>query len=119
MQTQPVPNVTRDDVLRVIRRDFAETSEVDVLHILDQYGTQGSVAGQARVHLAILKLSGSGLDALRNHIETACFDCRDVIAPAEYPEYSKHGFKKHFADDDKAAAIESDWKQYEEWLNKE
>ena len=111
--------MTRDDVLRVIRRDFAGTPEADVLAMLDHYSKSDTVNGQSRVHLAIVKLSDSELNALRRHTDTACSDYRDVVSLAEYPEYSKHGFTKQFTAAERTAAIESDWKQYEQWLNKE
>ena len=48
-----VPVVTRDDVLRIVRRDFAATKVPVVLVALDGYGN----GEPHRVHLAILKLS--------------------------------------------------------------
>ena len=119
MKKQPNPNVAREDVLRVIRRDFPHDTEADVLAILEQYGTLDWQREQERVHLAILKLADGDLSALRQHTDTACSDYRDVIAPAEYPAYCKHGWTKQFARGERAKTYESDWKQYQEWLNRE
>jgi hypothetical protein len=73
-----------------------------------------------RVQLAALKLANGQLEALRTHINTAVQDFRDVLGPAEYPEYSsKVAFrvgKPPVAEEQKI--IDSDWKQYEAWLHR-
>jgi hypothetical protein len=90
--TDKVPQVTRDDVVRVVRRDFRPKDRKAVLKMLDEYGAQSGHGACDRVHLAILKLSAGDIDQVREHIETAKSDFRDVVAPAEYPEFWKIGF---------------------------
>jgi len=41
----------------------------------------------------------------------ACDDYRDVLAYAEYP-----GYLKARSDEEKTAAMRSDWAQLQEWL---
>jgi hypothetical protein len=121
MQHQPIPNVTSNDVERIVRRDYSETqfsSVIDVLKIYEQ-----SPSGRrelARVQLAALKLANGDPDALRRHINTAVRDFRDVLGPAEYPEYSrKIAFRsREFPAVEKERIIDSDWDQYQRWLAK-
>ena len=61
--------------------------QVGALAILDEYQSDG--ASPTRVQLAVLKLAAGRLDELRREIETARRDYRDVLAPAEYPRYSR------------------------------
>jgi hypothetical protein len=118
MKTQPAPKVTHDDVLRVIRRDFSHIPESDVLAILNRYGTTEWQRERDRVQLAVLKLAAGDFDALKLHAETACCDYRDVIAPAEYPTYSKHGWSAPFKRGECAKTFEDDWNQYQQWLTR-
>ena len=88
------------------------------MSILAEYRSDTWHREMHRVHLAVLKLAASTLDALRQEIETAKCDYRDVLAYAEYPRYSREiGF------DDVPASlkrdvIEDDWRQYESWLTR-
>jgi hypothetical protein len=47
--------------------------------------------GEDRVKLAILKLSGGDIEALRQAAAAAALDWRDVVAWAEYPEQMRAG----------------------------
>jgi hypothetical protein len=115
---QPVPDVTPEDVTRVIRRDFAESQFDAALAVVREYsGMQGSERGRARVQLAALKLAKGDLDSLRVQIGVARQDYRDALATAEYPEYSGRGFQvRDLPVADQQRIIANDWKQYEEWL---
>jgi hypothetical protein len=84
-----VPQVSRDDVLRVVRRDVAAEDSDAVLAALDQYGMESWHSERHRVHLAILKLSCGNIGQIRHYVEVACRDFRDVIVPAEYPRFSE------------------------------
>ncbi len=118
MKTQPIPKVTRKDVLRVIRRDFPDVPESDVLAILEQYRLDDWNREVDRVHLAVLKLSNGKLKALRDYTDLACDDYRDVLAPAEYPAHSKHGWSTHFKHGQRAKTYQDDWNQYQQWLTR-
>ncbi len=75
---QPVPSVTQADVVRIARRDFGDRSDA-ALELLDSYiGNE-----QARVRLAVLKLSEGHLDELKRMVEAARLDYRDVLMWAE------------------------------------
>ncbi len=113
-----VPQTTRQDVLRIIRREFPSEDPVAILEILDEYDTESSHGEPHRVHLAIMKLSGPDLGLLRAHLDVAKTDYRDVIAPAEYPRYSTVSFAdiKEMDPREVRQLQEDDWKQYQSWL---
>jgi len=103
----------------VIRRDFAENQPDTALALVNTVGAARSERGRARVHLAALKLANGNLDVLKAQIEIAREDYRDVLAPAEYPEYSKRPFQiKDLSAREQERIIASDWKQYEDWLRR-
>jgi hypothetical protein len=116
-----VPRVTREDVLRIIRRDFPARSSAKILAILDEYGVEPWRGERDRVQLAILKLSGGNVERVRHYTEIARSDYRDVIAPAEYPRFWEVGFVG--IEDMSPAAIgklkKDDWEQYRRWLSGE
>ncbi len=111
---QPTPRVSRDDVERIIRRDFPADQFANVSAVLDEYGPE-----RWRVHLAVLKLSCGKMDLLRKYIETAKSDYRDVLVYAEYPEYHEKVASSETPTDERNQIIERDWKQYEAWLRSE
>lgn len=117
-----IPKVNRDDVLRIIRREFQQHDVDRILGILDNYGSEEwqRRGGTDRVLLAILKLSSGDVDRLRDLVKTACNDFRDVIAPAEYPRFWAIGLVAADKMDyeEKKRLIEDDWQQYQEWLNR-
>ena len=113
---QPTPPVTKEDVARVVRRDFPREDYGLVMSILAEYGDRESY----RVMLAALKMSDGKLDELKRQIELARCDYRDVIAPAEYPGYSRQWSRVSQMSQPKIRKIiEQDWKQYQTWLYKE
>jgi hypothetical protein len=113
---QPIPDVTPLDVKRIVRRDFPEIQFDSVMAALKGY--EGN-RERSRVQLAILKLARGSLDALRKHINTATQDFRDVLAPAEYPEYSKLAFRvRELPAAEQQRIIDSDWTQYQDWLRR-
>lgn len=114
---QPTPTVTGADVERIVRRDFPVDRAVEVLALLDEYGKETWQREPHRVRLAALKLAAGDLERLRQEIEGAKRDYRDVLAPAEYPSYSKHMFRiGELAKDEQQGIIDADWRQYQDWL---
>lgn len=109
---QPTPVITAGDVDRIVRRDYAENLRVEAMEILQQYNGGDE---PHRVRVAILKLAAGNIGALRQHLETAVCDYRDVIAPAEYPGYLKLCFSRSRSEIPQQI-IERDWKQYNDWL---
>ena len=114
-----VPVVGRDDVLRILQRDFSLEDPETVLRVLDEYGTERCHQERDRVHLAILKHSGGSIGRLRQAVEIAKSDCRDAIAPGEYPEFWKLGFSGVTKLDEEAVGElkARDWRQYHAWLH--
>lgn len=118
VMTQPTPEVTTDDVHRIIRRDFGESRFSEVQTVLSSYGTKDWQQGTARVHLAILKLSAGDLSQLRQHTEIACSDYRDVLTPAEYRRYSNLAWSGESGQTAEQNAIRDDWSEYQTWLTR-
>ena len=104
----------QEDVIRIVRRDFGADKEAEILEILNEYDS----SEHHRVHLAALKLSKGSVKELRELIELAHVDYRDVISPAEYPNRSRH-FSGYYqkSDEERRKIKEQDQVQYDEWLN--
>jgi hypothetical protein len=94
--SQPLPQMTADDVMMVVRRDFAE----------EKFG----------IVMAVLN---GDMETLKRHITQAKQDYRDVVAAAEYPEYSTTGMfhVRELPAQEEEQIIDSDWKQYQTWLS--
>jgi len=121
MQRQPTPKVTHDDVERIVRRDYPEMQFDSVMSVLKAHEESASGRRERpRVQVAALKLANGDVEALRKHISTAVQDFRDVLGPAEYPEYLKRVSvrtrKLPVAEEQRI--IERDWTQYEDWLRR-
>jgi hypothetical protein len=115
MRDQPIPNVTRGDVERVVRRDFPAEDWAEVQSTLDQYDTSGPPI--ARVQLAVLKLADGDLALVRRSIEDAKMDYRDVLAAAEYPDYMRR-VPGPGQPPDVDRIIDADWEQYQAWVTR-
>lgn len=116
MIDQPIPRVTEDDIKRIAMREFGESELDTVLSVLHEYGKQSwhQVQDVNRVRAAILKLSRANPDLLLHETQTAILDYRDVLAPAEYPNYLR---SRAVDDDEKKRIVEADWKQYMDWFD--
>jgi hypothetical protein len=114
-----VLRVTREDVLRVIRREFPTENPDEILAILDQYGTESWHRERDRVHLAVLKLSAGDGKRLRHHFEVGLGDYRDVISLAEYPGYVETGYvgRRQMSPREIRQMKRADWHQYRRWLS--
>ena len=113
MAEQPVPDVTEEDVTRVVIRDFGESHIATITSILAEYGSS------PRVRLAILKLSNGDIGQLKEATKTAIEDYRDVLAAAEYPRYfSEVGFD-NIPESKEQAIVDDDWNQYRDWLERD
>ena len=114
-----IPHVKREDVLRVVERDFPNMHAKEIINLLDKYKVE-SLDSQARIQLAILKLSDGNIEKLKKYIELALVDYRDVILPAECPEFCGFGFAGigKVSDGEKEQIKKNDWEQYKKWLNR-
>jgi hypothetical protein len=82
---------------------------------LSRYGTESYEQGAARVRLAVLKLAGTSLEKLREHVDMAKRDYRDVLAMAEYPvELVNPTWRQ--PQDQVEGIRHQDFQQYHEWL---
>jgi hypothetical protein len=116
---QPIPEITENDVMRIVRRDFTTEQFDAAMCILNEYGTEDWQRGVHRVRLAVLKLACGDLQALRREIDVAKIDYRDVLAYAEYPEYmQKVSPSGGLAEVERERIIRADWTQYQSWLNR-
>ncbi len=116
---QPIPQVTPDDVQRVVRRDFSPEEYPAVMAILGEYGTERWHRELARVQLAALKMANGSVQNLRACIASAKRDYRDALAAAEYPHYSSTGLRvRELTAKQQRRIIDGDWQQYKEWLRK-
>lgn len=116
---QPVPQVSGGDVKRVARRDFSADEYGPVMATPCEYGTEKWHREPARVQLAALKVANGSVRKLRACIESAKRDYRDALAAAEYPAYCKIGFRvRELPAEEQGRIIDSDWRQYEEWLKR-
>lgn len=87
--------------------------------MLGEYGTDSWHRESDRVRLAALKLASGSLGKLRQAIETAKSDYRDVLAVAEYPDYFKRVPRPGvLSPEQERRIVESDWKQYQDWLTR-
>jgi hypothetical protein len=87
MTAQPTPTVTNADVERIVRREFPADQIAEVLTTLNEYGRESWHREPERVRAAALKLARRTLEGLRDTMETAKCDYRDMLAAAEYPGY--------------------------------
>lgn len=114
---QKIPNISDSDIKRIVRRDFPKLKFTEIEDILKMYKSE-SERGRNRVYASILKLSDSNIELVKEYVERANVDYRDVIALSEYPNYSEYAFEDDLPVKKKKQLINDDWTQYEAWLNK-
>lgn len=114
---QPIAKVSDEDIKRIIIRDFPKNEFSEIESILQSYRSE-SKSGANRVYAAVLKLSIGDFNLLKNYIEKAKRDYRDVIAMSEYPSYSKYALNDNLTNFEEQKLINEDWIQYQSWLNK-
>ncbi len=75
----------------------------------------------ARVRAAALKLADGSIDALRRQLEIATADFRDVVGPAEYPEYLRHDYAaiRKLSPAELQNIYAQDSQQYRSWFEAE
>jgi hypothetical protein len=80
---------SRDDVLASVRTIFPGSDWASVVALLDRYGVAAHERERERVQVAILKLSEGSEDKVREYVDVAKRDHRDVLFWAEYPEEAR------------------------------
>ena len=115
MVSQPTPEISPEDVERILHRDYAAEEVAAARLQLERYGSESWQHATDRVRLAALKLADGDLRRLRTEIDTACVDYRDVIGPAEYPRYLARG-GPGLDDATRREIFDADWEEYQQWL---
>lgn len=114
---QKIPNISDNDIKRIIKRDFPQTQSFEVENILNRYKSESQV-GKNRVSASILKLANGNIELVKKYTNQANSDYRDVIALSEYPNFSKHIFESELSSKKKKQLIHDDWMQFETFLNR-
>lgn len=109
--THPIPEVTANDLARVLHRDFDDHAAARAL--LDDVSQELSL----RAQIAAVKCSSGSLPLLLGNLEQAQRDERDVISNAEYPRFTAlpTGADEPTRND----AIVADWGEYSDWLGRD
>jgi len=81
---QTNPKYTRELVIAKVKQFFPNESPDKILKILDAY--RDNLAERDRVHMAVIKMSEGNVERLRECVDAAIFDFRDVVGAAEYEE---------------------------------
>lgn len=124
----PKPVELTELVSRKVCQLFSNEDQAEAIRLLEKecglgLPFQESTAPQDldRVRLAVLKLAGGNLSALRKEIDTARSDWRDVFFAAENPEAFNIGLLEYAKlDSDSRAEIDArDRQQYDSWLHDE
>ena len=118
MENQPVAEISKEILEKLIRRDFTASYEI-IKQKLDLIKSD-SLKGQKRLSAAVLKLSNGNLSKIDSYIEMCNSDCRDVISQAEYPSISEIGFigMKEIKPSELKEYYLKDWTEYINWINK-
>ena len=104
-------------LMRKLEAFYTDPQEREqALKILSKYGNQKTEPEADRVRLAILKLSGSDLTCLKETMNNAKQDYREIIGWAEFPSQTIGGALA--VGSKKERLIQSDRAQFREWLNK-
>jgi hypothetical protein len=107
----------RCEIVESIVRRLFPNQVGDTWQILNDYqGDSGEVS--SRIHLDALKLSEGNQDKLKENINAAKRDFREVILPAENPRASGLGFVAYvrLSDEEKDRVTNEDLKEYLNWI---
>ena len=113
--SQFVPQVSEEDIERVLRRDFPAEHHQELWEMIQRV----EVREKPRVILACMKNAGGDVQKLKGNLNEASGYYREIIGEAEYPFYSKKMFRiDKLSEPEIAAIIEKDRKQYLDWCNR-
>lgn len=111
---QRTPQVTAQDVERIVRRDYSPDVD-EILHLIGLV----DVREKERVVLACLKNANGNMKRLKNELENASGYWREIISTAEYPLTSKKWNKLQTQpESERQKVYDKDWAQYQDWLNR-
>lgn len=106
-----IPEYTDADFERVLAREFPDGRAYEARIELLKCGDESPHSSALRVRMACLKLAAGDLTRLRDSVNAACGDPRDVLAWAEYG----HSWNARDAAE-KRSARKRDWEELQEWL---
>jgi hypothetical protein len=114
--SQYVPDVTEEDVERIVRRDYPPDVQAAVREMIRKV----EVREKPRVILSCLKVAQGDLKRLEGELHDASGWYREIISEAEYPGYTKVWFRiDRLPAEEVDRIIEKDKKQYLEWLHRD
>lgn len=116
----PAPNVTEEDVRRIVEREFAPVLWSHVHGLLKSHAGKHWDGPSPRIHCAAIRLANGNIDKLERELKLACIDFRDVVAPAESPRLWKIGLvgAQRLSSEAREELIVDDFDEYMEWLKK-
>jgi hypothetical protein len=118
------PTVTSVDVERIVRRHFPADQVAEALAVLNEYGKEDWQREPHRVRLAVLKIVSGKLKSLRIMIKGAQSNydivLNHLLPKAEYPSYRRRMriCGPPLSPDAWQRIIDTDWKQYQDWLTR-
>jgi hypothetical protein len=107
--------IVNQNLQQIIHQDYPESQHVVVADILGCYGKKDYERDHDRVRLAALKIADGDVHSLKQAINSARGDYRDVIAWAEYPNEMDRMIGRNKLT--RREATEADQKQMQEWLD--
>ena len=112
---QFIPQVTQEDVERVLQRDFSAEHWREIREMIQKV----QVREKDRVMLACMKVAARDVQKLKRNLNEAAGYYREILGEAEYPFYVKKIFRiDKLTEKEKADIVEKDKKQYLDWLNR-
>ncbi len=108
---------TDDLVIAKVKQFFPNEEQEKIMATLALYGKESYERETQRVQIAVLKLSGGDLEKLRENVDAAKNDYRDMLALAEYPEQTSRVTWKMGNKEEVKRIQERDRRQYLDWLN--
>lgn len=113
--SQPHPNVSDEDLKRILRRDYPVESHEEISRLINEL----QLADKPRVVLACLKVGGKDPKRLQKELRDAPGYWREIISVAEYPLASKRWTRlQNEPAEARQKIYDADWKRYCDWLNK-
>ena len=115
-------------VLSKVKQCFPNQDQSEIMALLDTVGywfdrNKKSMPDvlRAQTQLAALKLAGKNFSLLRDYVEQAKSDYRNVIGPAENPSLLRLGVMayEHLSLADLQQTLEDEMREYIAWLNNE
>jgi hypothetical protein len=112
---QFIPQVTQEDIERVLQRDFSAEHWREIREMIQKV----RVREKDRVMLACMKVAAGDVQKLKRNLNEAAGYYREIVGEAEYRFYVKKIFRiDKLNEKEKADIVEKDKKQYLDWLNR-